>query len=248
MSGDLHDIITLFLHDLRSNLGAILLNAALITPQEDGGDGRTILRSKEEIFEQAQFIVELINKIDRIVTLQSKKYEKQLASFNLVEYTSQIVSELDATVERKIRFDPAVGELIIITDPLRYREALLALLENVVTFSQADTVIEVRLSNRESGGAYLTIFDQYSGIPEDQQERIFEPFNRIQTAPYSLDRGTGLGPYLARWIIEGILDGSVSYSSNTKTGTKFEINLPAGNTDCDVSKLALISHNYQLRI
>jgi signal transduction histidine kinase len=244
MSGDFHDFIKLFLHDLRSYLGAILFNAAALPSQEDSVDGRSVLKSKAAILEQTQFIIDLINKADRIVTLQSGKYQKQPVSINLVEYTRQIVSEFDAAVEREIRFVSAIDELNLSTDPLRYREALIALLENVATFSQADSLIEVQLSSRENGGASLAILDQYSGIPEDQQERIFEPFNRLQTAPLSLDHGTGLGPYLARWIIESILDGSVSYSSNKKTGTKFEIRLPAGYTGGDVSKLALYRQLY----
>ena len=63
------------------------------------------------------------------------------------------------------------------------------------------------------------------GIPEEQQERIFEKFFRSDNAVRHQTEGTGLGLYIARNIIEQS-GGKIWFQSVENLGTVFNFTLP----------------------
>jgi len=76
----------------------------------------------------------------------------------------------------------------------------------------------------QSGGVLLTVEDRGPGVPEDERERIFEPFYRARGTRES-GEGVGLGLALVRQIVEHH-GGSVRCLPRTDGGTRFEVNFP----------------------
>jgi signal transduction histidine kinase len=120
---------------------------------------------------------------------------------------------------RGITLEAAAGQTEVEGDPGATERILSNLLDNAVKFSPERSRIAV--AAREIGGAVeVLVEDQGSGIPLPEQERVFEPFVR-------LDRekpGAGLGLAIARELAEA-QGGRLSLTSAPGRGSTFVLTL-----------------------
>jgi signal transduction histidine kinase len=107
-------------------------------------------------------------------------------------------------------------------DEQRTWQVLLNLLSNAVKFSTPETPIEVTATSQNET-VTLEVSDQGPGIPKELQTQIFERFRKI---PGATGRGTGLGLYIARSIVEA-QGGTLEVTSKEGQGSTFSFTLPA---------------------
>jgi signal transduction histidine kinase len=67
--------------------------------------------------------------------------------------------------------------------------------------------------------------DRGRGLPEDQLERIFEKFHRVEDPMVMSTSGTGLGLFIARHLARA-MDGELTVSSTLGEGSAFTLRLP----------------------
>jgi len=109
-------------------------------------------------------------------------------------------------------------------DPRMLRRLIRNLLENAQKYA-GDTTVEAVAAPGTEGGAILSVSDRGPGVPEDERERIFEPFYRSRQTPEH-DRSVGLGLALVRRIADRH-GGSVRCLARDGGGTTFEVSIPA---------------------
>jgi signal transduction histidine kinase len=109
-------------------------------------------------------------------------------------------------------------------DPLGFTSVVINLIENAVKYSPERSRIDVSLKMAESC-IVLKIADEGYGIPENEREKVFEKFYRIGNEDTRRAKGTGLGLYIVRRFVD-IYGGSIVISSNSPSGTIFEMKLP----------------------
>ena len=104
-------------------------------------------------------------------------------------------------------------------DPLAINRVITNLLENAVKFSNEGGKIEIILTKQENL-ILLTIKDYGSGIPTEQQKKVFEPYYQI-TSQKKSTQGMGLGLPIVKKVIDD-LEGEIKIFSNPKkeAGTK----------------------------
>ena len=100
------------------------------------------------------------------------------------------------------------------------------LLTNAVKFSPQGGRVEVRLG-MEGDTLLLEVEDHGAGIPANEQEQLFQPFQRSRSAQQKGIPGTGLGLYVCRRIIEEH-GGTITLTSEERKGTKVTVRLPWG--------------------
>jgi signal transduction histidine kinase len=81
------------------------------------------------------------------------------------------------------------------------------------------------------GAAELTVADDGTGVPEEQRERIFERFTRIDDARARDGGGTGLGLAIVREIIERH-GGSAHLDTRNGAGARFVVRIPSASDEC----------------
>ncbi len=131
-------------------------------------------------------------------------------------------------INQELRIPPGVSPCCFGT-PSQLTQVLLNLLANA-----KDAIVDARSRNSapEQGRVIITLDDQGerllitvtdngSGIPEEQRERIFDPYVTTKEK----QGGSGLGLYLARMLVETGLGGSLSHA-DLPEGTSFFIELP----------------------
>ena len=107
-------------------------------------------------------------------------------------------------------------------DPKWTEEAIYNLLDNAVKYTSAGGAVRVTVTAYQMFSA-IHVSDTGSGIPEEEQPRVFQRFYR--GAEHAEEEGVGIGLYLVRQIAEG-QGGYVKVSSQPGAGSTFSLYLP----------------------
>jgi len=97
------------------------------------------------------------------------------------------------------------------------------LIENAAKYSPQGTTIGVTLK-KEGNYVLLDISDQGSGVPNEEKKKIFEKFYRIGNEETRKTKGTGLGLFIVRYIIEHH-NGTIHVEDNKPAGSVFCVRL-----------------------
>jgi signal transduction histidine kinase len=109
-------------------------------------------------------------------------------------------------------------------DPEALTQAILNLLANAMKYSGDARRIEIRLGTRD-GDAFVDVVDYGIGIARDDQARIFERFQRVQSLETAGIAGTGLGLPLALRVVEAH-HGRIAVASQPGRGSTFSVRIP----------------------
>lgn len=113
---------------------------------------------------------------------------------------------------------------VVKADHARLKQVLLNLLSNAVKYNQDGGEVFLRVQKRSEDLLRINIVDTGRGIPEEQLDKLFVPFERLGQQ-HSTIQGTGIGLTITRKLIE-LMHGSIGVSSTLGKGTNFWIDLP----------------------
>ncbi len=130
---------------------------------------------------------------------------------------------------RDVTVVPDVASVILEGDPDRLRQVLANLLENAVRHAPPGSRVDVGLG-RDDEHAILTVRDRGEGIPEEQRERVFQRFYRVDRARSRATGGSGLGLAIVRTLVE-LHGGSVAAASHPDGGAVLTVRLPLATED-----------------
>lgn len=194
-------------HELRSPLTRIRMAIELM------GDGeRAELRERI-----AKDINDLDELIEELLTASRLDYVGEAQRRESIDLLA-LVAEEAARVDAQLEGTPAT----IHGDVKLVRRLVRNLLENARRYG-GGSPIDIEL-NREKDQVVLRVLDRGPGIPEDEQERIFQPFYRRPGMREGVDRGAGLGLALVRQIARHH-GGDVLCRNREGGGTCFEVTL-----------------------
>jgi signal transduction histidine kinase len=109
-------------------------------------------------------------------------------------------------------------------DGAAIQQALTNLVDNAIKHSPAGAIVAVELQ-ADASSAKIFVEDDGPGIPEEEQERIFEPFYRLGSELRRETQGVGIGLSIAKHIVEAH-GGRIVVDSSPGTGSGFTIVLP----------------------
>ena len=108
-------------------------------------------------------------------------------------------------------------------DERRITQVLLNLVGNAIKFTEAG---EIRIGTSATDGSFLvSVSDTGSGIPQADQQRIFEEFQQVDSSSTRIKSGTGLGLSIAKRIVE-MHGGRMWVESSVGKGSTFSFSLP----------------------
>jgi PAS domain S-box-containing protein len=219
-------------HELRTPLNAIGGYAQLI---EMGVRGPVTDAQKVDLLK----IQRSKNHLDSLVSdvLNFAKSGAGKLEFDIckVEVQRTLQSVLDMVMpqlgEKELNLDaPEVRpDLAVTADPDKVRQILLNLLSNAMKFTPRKGTIAVGVTAAESV-VRIAVSDTGIGVPEEQIERIFEPFVQAKRALVSTDQGVGLGLAISRQLARA-MQGDLSVHSVVEVGSTFTLTLPRAAAD-----------------
>ena len=115
-------------------------------------------------------------------------------------------------------------------DPDRLAQILLNLLSNAVKFSPEGGTVTVRVCP-DPPQVLVRVADEGIGIPAEQQSQLFQPYQRLEGAQAAKIRGTGLGLYLTKTLVEA-QGGKIGVESPGEgQGSTFTFTLPLARNE-----------------
>lgn len=220
------DFVANVSHEFKTPLTAIqgfaetLLGGAL----EDAQNSRRFLNI---IREHAVRLGRLTDDLLKLSQMEAGRLEFEMRPLAVAELLEACVETVRLKAEQKnlsLQLECPSDLPMVRADAMRLREVLQNLLDNAVQYTPAGRRIDVRAAAAE-GEMSIAVTDTGIGIPQADQERIFERFYRVDAARSREVGGTGLGLSIARHLVEAH-GGRIEVRSEVGRGSTFTVYLP----------------------
>ena len=211
-------------HDLRNPLSAALTFSEFLMPDEKDPGRQDMLR---HIHEASNFMLSLINNLLDVSKIESGKLKLDLQPGNIIEMMEEniVVNRLLASKKKiEILFSPAKDIPLVIFDKQHIQQVLNNLVSNAIKFSQSETQIVVGLKKGESE-ITISVKDNGQGIPPQEIDKLFKPFQKTSVRSTAGEHSTGLGLAIVRKIIEAHR-GRIWVESEVGKGSVFSFTIP----------------------
>jgi signal transduction histidine kinase len=214
-------------HELRTPLNAIIGFSEVIKVDQ--------IRMRENYPEYAGYIhdagtilLDIINGILDLARIEAGHIllQEELVMFG--ELLKSSINTIRPIAERKsieIICNIQKPATVIYVDSTKFKQVTLNLLSNAVKFTEPRGRIRLDSVFHNGGDLVLSIRDTGIGIPPEQIERIFRPFEQIADHLTREHEGTGLGLPIAKALIE-LHGGELVLSSKPGAGTTATLRLP----------------------
>ena len=225
-------------HEIRTPMNAILGYAQLML--RDPGVGTEAKTNLKIIGRSGEHLLALINDILDMSKIEAGRTELNPATFNLSSLLDDLGAMFRLRAEAKaLRFEMLVdGQAVayVVADEGKVRQVLINLLGNAVKFTQFGQIrLRVTLEQRKADRLWLSarVEDTGSGITDEDQKKLFEPFSQIRGSLEGL-HGTGLGLAISRKCAR-LMGGDITITSNAGSGSVFRFEIPVGRGDAGVA-------------
>ncbi len=211
-------------HEFRTPLSAILSSAILIGKQNEPGKEERREKHVARIRTHVKHLVVILNDFLSLSKLEEGKVQAKPQSFELIQFCKIMIDEIESTKKdgQTIQFKHAAVETQVFLDPKMLNHILVNLMSNALKYS--DEGQEVLLELEQDGETVIfNIMDKGIGIPEQEQQHLFERFFRAENVTNI--QGTGLGLHIVKQYVE-MMQGYVSFSSKRGKGSTFIVQLP----------------------
>lgn len=211
-------------HEFRTPLGVIDASAVNLTvvPPADSVD---LAARAEQILRAARRLTRLTDTCLADARLSSEAFAPQFSRVDMVRLAEEAAEIVAWSARHRLRLEADTDSASSFPcDPALTRIALSILLDNALKYSPEGT-ITLTLA-RDAAGMRVRLADQGKGIPEFDRARIFERFQRGESAPGG--KGVGLGLTVARQIAR-VQGGELTLLESSPRGSVFEMFLPDRN-------------------
>ena len=212
-------------HELRTPLTAISGNAELLLNDTEA-DSR--MRHAQTIGDAARRMTGMINSLLVYFRLDSGKETPSVKPFKLCSIAETLETEFALLAKNKGLDFKTKGEAneIVSGDKNRILSIGSNLLSNAIKFTKSGTIT---LSTGYKDGTFtLAVEDTGTGMTEEQQARIFTPFERLGNAV--TEDGFGLGLAIVNDTVK-LLKGNIRVESKPGKGSRFTVNLPLAKAE-----------------
>jgi len=226
-------------HELRTPLNAVIGFAEILNNQYFGDLNSRQLEYSRGILASSHQLIKLINDILDLATIEAGY---MVLETGRVEVSEMLQAVLTLTCERarnrdleiELHCPPDIGT--VAADERRLKQALFNLISNSIKFTPPGGAISIEAERRE-GELLLIVADTGIGIPQSEQARVLEKFERG-----TQQSGAGLGLSLVKSLIE-LHGGTVTIESATGRGTRIICRLPI--TQRDLAAAGIWSPQFQ---
>ena len=223
------DFVANVSHELKTPIGAISLLTEAIAGAHDDPD--TIRKFSASLQKEAARLGSLVQELMQLSRVQGANLSDTAVELDLALVINDAVDRNQVLAEQRgvklvtsaIKGSRMVGDYEMLTTAVRN------LVENAIAYSDKGSQVGIGL--KEIGGvAEIAVTDSGIGISEDEQERIFERFYRVDPSRSRDTGGTGLGLSIVKHAASNH-KGEVRLFSKEGVGSTFTLRLPIQNRE-----------------
>ncbi|MGV8119182.1 MAG: ATP-binding protein [Candidatus Xenobiia bacterium LiM19] len=217
-------------HEIRTPMNAVLGFAEILKGSLSDAHALDLVKG---ITTSGTSLLELINDILDLSKIDVGRLEIHEEAAEIRKICSEIAQIFIPKLEEKsLAFQVSVNDRVprsLVIDETRMRQILLNLVGNAVKFTDKGSIsvlvdLEGKVREGETVDLSIEIADSGIGIPEEEQQIIFEAFRQREGQSTRKYGGTGLGLTITKRLIE-LMNGTISLRSTVGRGSTFTITL-----------------------
>ena len=217
-------LISMISHEYRTPLTAIVLSTEILKDYGESLKEENRNQQFERIEKSIKGMNNLLEDIIDYSKLDVGKVKFAPSFIDIGSLCMEIKHDMEYYSSNKcdIELNVNTRNMLISLDEKLIRKIMNKLLSNAVKFSKSGSKVIFNVDLLENAIEF-NIIDEGHGIPEEDQDKIFDPFHRstkVETTP-----GTGLGLAIVKNSVE-IHGGSISFVSSEDKGSTFTVRIP----------------------
>jgi signal transduction histidine kinase len=229
------EFLSIASHELRTPLTAIRGNASLLMKYYAASIAdKDMAEMIADIHESSVRLIGIVNDFLDVAAIEQGKITMQPAACSLQAITTEVARELEHLCTVKgvaLVTDPSVQTAPpVLADQQRIKQVIINLVGNAIKFTDHGSITISTQSDKQF--VYTTVTDTGKGMSEQNQKLLFHKFQQAGSSPLTRDttKGTGLGLYISKLIVE-LSGGKISLQSSAlNVGSSFAFSLPRNLT------------------
>ena len=206
-------------HELRTPLALMQVQLDLYHSNSHPDNDADTVQMIKMVTEQNDRLNKMVKTLLDMSELQTVGRDDEIILDALVD---EVLEDLEPLAEGKnIRLIGKCKDITMVGSDILIYRLVYNLVENAIKYNHSGGQVTVTADRKEKH-VYLSVEDTGTGIPEELNERVFEPFFRVNKSRRREHGEVGLGLALVREIVR-VHDGSITVKSNPSGGTIFEV-------------------------
>lgn len=226
LEGSRRSFVANISHELKTPMTSI---AGFIDGILDG----TIPKEKQDYY--LKIVSDEVKRLSRLVVamlnmskMESGEFEMKPKNYDISDQIIHILLTFEQKIDRKnieIRGLGSLGKKLVYADPDMIYQVIYNLFDNAVKFTNENGYIAAGIKEADDDMYEISVKNSGSGIAESEIPRIFERFYKVDKSRSLDSKGSGLGLYIVKIIVE-MNGGKITARSDGKTQTEFIFTLP----------------------
>ncbi len=234
-------------HELRTPLNAILGFSQLLEKEKITVDQQELVG---EISYAGKHLLNLIQELLDLGRIEEGQLTTVVTKIHLNKSVKDaikyVINQADEYHIEVINELSACGDIYVLADETRLRQVLINLLSNAIKYNTPNGKVYLYITEWDNQKTVkLNIKDTGIGIPKEQQDRLFMPFERLGSESRGIE-GTGIGLALSKRLVE-LMGGSIGFKSSFD-GSNFWLELPNHPISTDKNEEIIDSYENEFTV
>lgn len=207
-------------HELKSPLASVKLYLETILKRDlDREQQKSFISNSLKDIERLDYLVENVLLATK---LENRSFNLPKENFDFTDLVNEILDRLQKNSCKSEILRPEIEEGIVLhADKFAITNVVTNLVENAIKYSPPCAHVEVKLY-RKGKDLIFAVADRGVGIPDEEKKLIFNKFYRVGNESTRKTKGTGLGLYIVRTVLQKH-DASIRVLNNDPFGSIFEV-------------------------
>ncbi|NNM17424.1 MAG: PAS domain-containing sensor histidine kinase, partial [Croceitalea sp.] len=216
--------LSLVSHEFKTPLTSILTSTSLLSKYTLTEQQEKRNKHIESIKSKVKYLNAILNDFLSIERLEAGEVKYNLTEFSLSKLINEVIYSVSGLLKegQRIQYPKNIDGITLTFDERILALSLSNLLNNAIKYSPEGSNIEI-VVNEDPKMLTITIIDEGLGIPEADQQFIFDRYFRASNV--LITQGTGIGLNIARQHIKN-LGGEITFVSTVEEGSKFSLFIP----------------------
>lgn len=213
-------------HELKTPLASIKLYLETLLKRDLSREQAQVMITNS--ISDVNRLKDLVDNILIATQLDSKRYTLNKVNINMSEVVSQCIEKYALPRNLTQRLICQIqDDIYMMADQLAIETVVVNLLSNANKYSPAEGLITVKLNMSENkDNVILSVSDEGNGISEADKRNLFNKFFRIGDESVRKTKGTGLGLFIVKNLLN-LMQGEIVVKDNQPKGTIFELSFKA---------------------